>query len=183
MGGRVACVISRLYHILIYLCQILIGLLFFTPVVALFNIGLYQPTWIAQCPDFVTISWIDLPKIIALSFLKSSVLFAFFMDFLDKSNKISLATMCAFNITLLFPNIIGMFTFCNAGKSFPLPNLFVLLTGRYWTFCFSFSFKLDMWQLNHDSPATVLVGPQSGTVAFHDSQTSVFICSGWSKSD
>ena len=31
----------------------------FTPVVTLFNIVLYQRTGIAQCPDFMTVSWID----------------------------------------------------------------------------------------------------------------------------
>ena len=44
---------------------------------------------------------------------KSSVMSAFFMDFLDKNKGMSLATMSVFNITLLFPNIIGISTFCN----------------------------------------------------------------------
>ena len=61
----------------------LIGLHLFTPVVTLLNIVLYPRTGIAQDPDFVTIS-------------------------LDKSKEILLAAMSIFNITLLFPNIIGM---------------------------------------------------------------------------
>lgn len=44
---------------------------------------------------------------------KSSVMSAFFMDFLDKNKGMSLATMPVFNITLLFPNIIGISTFCD----------------------------------------------------------------------
>ena len=88
MGARVAWVISSLHQILIYLCQMLIGLHLFTPVVTLLNIVLYRRTGIAQDPEFVTIS-------------------------LDKGKGIFLAAMSVFNITLLFPNIIGMPSFCN----------------------------------------------------------------------
>ena len=72
----------------------LTGLRLFTSVVILFNIVLYRQTGITQCSDFVTISWIDSPRIIALSFLKSSVISTFFMDFLDKSKGVSLADVC-----------------------------------------------------------------------------------------
>ena len=37
--------------------------------------------------------------------------------------------------------------------------------------------------MNHDSEATMLVAALSRTAEFHDSHTSVFSHSGWSKSD
>ena len=79
-------------------------MVYFTPVATSVNIVLYQRIQIVQCPEFVTISWIDSQKIIALSFLKSSasVMSAFFMDFLDESKRISLATTPVSNITLSF---------------------------------------------------------------------------------
>ena len=86
MSAQVAWVISSLHQILIYLCQMLVGLHLFTPVVTLLNIVLYRRTGIAQDLVFVTIS-------------------------LDKSKRILLAAMSVFNITLLFPNIIGMSSF------------------------------------------------------------------------
>ena len=77
MGSGVSWVILSLYHILIYVCQMFIGLRLLSPVVTLFNIVLYQRTGIVQDPDLVTISWIDSPEIITLWFLKSSVILLF----------------------------------------------------------------------------------------------------------
>ena len=120
MGARVAWVISSLHQILIYLCQMLIGLHLFTPVVTLLNIVLYPRTGIAQDPDFVTIS-------------------------LDKSKEILLAAMSIFNITLLFPNIIGMCCWQDDTELFNTTSSYVPLLSRQFK---PYGVLSQIWNLN-----------------------------------